>query len=52
MFDTLFDPIAFGANLIDAMANACSCWCTCNAGAGCGAGQGAGQEPIIHGDCS
>ena len=47
MFDTLFNPIAFGANLIDAQAQACSCGC-CGGPTACGAGQGSGMdEPII-----
>ena len=47
MFDTIFDPIAFGVNLIDAQALACSCGC-CGGPTACGGGQGAGMdEPII-----
>ena len=47
MFDTFFDPIVFGVNLIDAaLAQGCSCGC-CGVPTTCGAGQGAGQEPVI-----
>ena len=53
MLETLFNPIAFGALLLDASSTGpCSCLCTCNAAAGCGSGQGAGQDPIVHGDCN
>jgi hypothetical protein len=48
MFDTFFDPIVFGVNLIDApLAAACSCGC-CGGPGTCGAGQGSGMdEPVI-----
>jgi len=46
MFDMIFDPIVFAANLVDAVA-ACACGC-CGGPTACGAGQGSGMdEPII-----
>jgi hypothetical protein len=49
MFDTFFNPIAYGALLIDAVAQACSCTCGCTNGNGCGAGQGAGGDVVVVG---
>lgn len=46
----MFNPEAFGAYIMGALAEACSCTCACNNGAGCGSGMGAGMdEPVVVG---
>ena len=53
MFDTYFNPIAYGALFANAADQACSCTCGCTNGNGCGAGQGAGGEVVVVGpSCS
>jgi hypothetical protein len=49
VFDTIFDPQAFGAYLVKASEPACWCSCGCTNGNGCGAGQGAGGEVVVVG---
>jgi hypothetical protein len=49
----MFNPEAYGINLISEAEPSCWCTCGCSGGAGCDSGMGAGmEEPYTEGKCS